>query len=1802
MNKSILLICLSLALSFRAAAQFDYCFGFEDFTLETQFGPATGVSPGDVIFSAEDVKVSLQEIQYLNGTTGFLNAMIYGPPQVDWLDGQFIFLGNNSLLFDFSAYPNGVSEVCFDFFDGGGEENFAVNGSAVSVVQLFSEIGQLSIPGVSIQLTGADPSNVLQQGTVCITGDIQSLLIGGQEFGVDNVCFRTAPPPPCPIENLQAEIVSCDNEGNFNIEIDFDWTSPLTVIAHFDIFVDGEPVAYISQTDLPYLLEGVQPLTDALEFNLSVCQNDHPDCCASVVLQKQCPEGSCVEFEGLEESVYGSSTGTPPGVAFYNESNVGLLLIPFQSLFWTTTYGDLVVLNTADDPAMMAASGQYLKFESINAVFDLTAYPDPIDSVIVDFYYNGGAINIAANGASILIQNSLAAGLYALAPTVTLQVVFNPGSATEGQLIFRGDVQSLLIGGGGDFRIDNFCINPIQEPCELSNLDISPLPCTSVDPDNFFAAVDFDYQGVSDSFEIISDGGAGGHFAYSDLPVTIGPIPLNNIGVYAFFVKDLGMGGCTLSDTIQAVACTGCAFQGLTIDYQGVTDAGQTLIELDFTINNPSLASFFTVYFNGEPYEQYGWDAVPVQIAVPCIPNTTDQIPQITVCEGQDHCCVTLPLLYAQPCPANCEIYDMEVQAGPCNPNGVFNVKLNFEHQNVSDTFQLWLNGNATGQYYAYDDLPITLSPFVAPTQALEFKVVDGDNPDCMASVVLPPQNCNPCPLEGLEILAGPQCNLAGGFYYLKLRVLGAEQGDTLSIRSTVTGAIINEVYHDGFVELEFPANGPFLEHLLVCLLSNNTAASPCCEDISFDVACPPCWIQNVDYHLTPCTDAGNFSIVIDHISPPASNVSAIFYAFVNGEPYGPFSAVNLPVTIGAFPADPNLVYEVVLTNSNTGNCAYTFTVGPVNCNGPCSLESVQLADTPSCTPGSDHYVVPFFVDGAHEGDVLTVQSQITGAVVTGVYEGLLLVELPTTDVGFDRVLICDSQSPNCCVEIDYDIYCPPCAITDFVVEPHPCNNDGAFLIDVDFNVAGNYSDTFYLSLSTGVTFTFSAQDLPVTLGPVSGAAGSGQIFVWLNDGNQGCGANATFQAPDCNNNGDCLFTNVIAEPHACNADGQFLVDIAVQVNNPGAMGYLIFADGEIHGPYSYNEPFVALGPFAGDGVTVYDFLILDLENPTCYGYVEVGPIDCSQNCEVFNLTVQTLDCNPDGTYGLVIDFDVANPGNAFFDVYGGPNNTFLGYYPIAELPVTISNFPASGNDFDRIKVCINDHPDCCRVKEFAAPDCSGTGDCNIYDATVSLAYCDSTGFYVQLHFQYDNVGNDGYKVQGNGQVYGTYSYNEPFPVLGPFPPELDIVWELVVRDVNHPDCSDFVAFTSMYCDDMSDSCIGFDPFDALQDTVFLADFGDINDSIYFEDGVLIWTRPITWNNNPDYFGGAIVYPYPNCGFSPDGAYLYVSGALEFDFSAYAVPPNAVSFDLGYCSPNAIPTILLTVNDETYEGSIFDLPDALGGVEVQWVSTSASGSQLMISLNGVVNAFTVGSISVSIDNICFEGAELEVVDNCLEFAIFDDPAIDTLADYGHPEQMDYTEAGVHVTAQAIEWNGVNNYFTGVYATDGYPCGFGDVDAALQFGGALRFDFSGLGDLPNRISFDLAFCAGQDQYLRLKVNGESYAGSIYNLPATLPNGIGLAAMPSDDGEDWHIVVEGHVEALTAGGILTIDNLCYELGQQMEEVWPGDANHDNIAHHVDLLNVGLAFGAQGPARATDSDSWMSFLSSDWDSAFT
>ena len=151
----------------------------------TQYG-TPGQGPGTVIFTSLGIPVSIHDFIAGGGLVIFNSAGIVVPP-APFGTGQAIRTNNINLEFNFTAIGYPTSEVRFDYLDQGGSENISVNGSPIFAGELSAAPNPIG--GVNIAVTST-PALGGKKGTVTLTGKVQTLRIGGQEFWIDNVCAK----------------------------------------------------------------------------------------------------------------------------------------------------------------------------------------------------------------------------------------------------------------------------------------------------------------------------------------------------------------------------------------------------------------------------------------------------------------------------------------------------------------------------------------------------------------------------------------------------------------------------------------------------------------------------------------------------------------------------------------------------------------------------------------------------------------------------------------------------------------------------------------------------------------------------------------------------------------------------------------------------------------------------------------------------------------------------------------------------------------------------------------------------------------------------------------------------------------------------------------------------------------------------------------------------------------------------------------------------------------------------------------------------------------------------------------------------------------------------------------------------------------------------------------------------------------------------------------------------------------------------------------------------------------------------
>lgn len=188
----LLIIALSAAQTTQAAV-----IDFEDVPLATVYGSPAGDSAGDIVLTRWDVDMSVEDFTLgafvnLGRADVVTQPTSFFPPAVN--STQVLQINNINTQFDFTGVPYDVTQVSFDYVDLGGEENFDLNGLGRQEVGLLSNVVPYAGFTINVSQIGG-PGGVY--GSVEVIADpgnrIETLLVGGQEFAIDNL--RKVPEP-----------------------------------------------------------------------------------------------------------------------------------------------------------------------------------------------------------------------------------------------------------------------------------------------------------------------------------------------------------------------------------------------------------------------------------------------------------------------------------------------------------------------------------------------------------------------------------------------------------------------------------------------------------------------------------------------------------------------------------------------------------------------------------------------------------------------------------------------------------------------------------------------------------------------------------------------------------------------------------------------------------------------------------------------------------------------------------------------------------------------------------------------------------------------------------------------------------------------------------------------------------------------------------------------------------------------------------------------------------------------------------------------------------------------------------------------------------------------------------------------------------------------------------------------------------------------------------------------------------------------------------------------------------------------
>ncbi len=951
---------------------------------------------------------------------------------------------------------------------------------------------------------------------------------------------------------------------------------------------------------------------------------------------------------------------------------------------------------------------------------------------------------------------------------------------------------------------------------------------------NYFSAtVDLEVENpASDSFMLAGNGTVYGKFAYTDLPVTVGPLFGDAESTYEFIAWDLEDGMCQEFTTLAAADCGPiCSITNFELEFVACVSDVSAIVVFDFDYENPGGLTFDLLDEEGELISTYLYESLPVTIPFFEVNGAAPIV--LTVCDHEnDDCCETFVLDAIDCDPDNCEIFSVTFDPDCNGPN--FDMTIDFGHDNQpSDSFYLTGNNLNYGTF-AYSDLPITVGPLNGGTDIIwSFDIEDTENSACSTTAVYGMYNCPPpCHVQSLEAMA-LECN--GNEAYSLLIGLDIEGEGDLGFAVFSENAYYGNYMYDE-LPLTLPAyegSGEFIDYVSIC----DTEYLECCSTTPFEaLLCAGCLIYNIEAFPLPCNDDDEIFIQIDFDYTNQSNEG--FEVTGNGENYGEFAYEDLPIQIGPFVGDGSQYFEFVVTDLINPLCFDAVELGFIDCDTICELSNLTV-ETGECT-GHNSYVAT--IDFDYQGVSGVGFDVIINGENYGFYDyddlPLTIEEFPSSGTGSDMITVCENNNENCCASLVFDSPECACSIFDVNVETLGCSTDSTFEISVEYfyeNLPGDAVDVFLDGVLLGF---FNVDEIPIILDIPEGV-GTAVLSVCANDLGSCCDE-VIFELTNC----VCGISDLNAETGECNSDSTYVLDFTFETTNTSSDSIDVYANGDFVGRYEIHPDFNRIEQYPVQETDSTILVVCVQGEDGCCDTLTFETPDCSTfgQCNIWDLVAEYDECTSDSTYILHVDFNSVNlPVDSVTITANGED---LGQFEVTDSFIAIDGVPAFDSSTTTIVVCAVGEPDCCAEVTIETPNCDNFGICNIWDLVAEFDECDSDSSYIlHVDFNSEYLPVDSVTITANGENLGQFEATDDFIAIPGVPAFDSSTTTIVVCAVGAPDCCAEVTIETPDCENFG-LCniwdLEIELGDCLTDTTYLIHI-DFNFQNLPSDSVIIY-------------------------------------------------------------------------------------------------------------------------------------------------------------------------------------------------------------------------------------------------------------------------------------------------------------------------------------------------------------------------
>ncbi|MCB0689540.1 MAG: T9SS type A sorting domain-containing protein, partial [Saprospiraceae bacterium] len=448
------------------------------------------------------------------------------------------------------------------------------------------------------------------------------------------------------------------------------------------------------------------------------------------------------------------------------------------------------------------------------------------------------------------------------------------------------------------------------------------------------------------------------------------------------------------------------------------------------------------------------------------------------------------------------------------------------------------------------------------------------------------------------EVAVSPQ-SCDGGLYYVLLDFVYEGNSKDYFIVKKNGESLGQYKYDDLPVEL-----GPFwsVDSSVQVLQLFDAENDDCRMEVEYmDPDCGSCSLEGLDVKVGECTSDSTYQVALDY------NGTNPIDLYVNGQFFGSYDTVQLPVILDDFPAS-GLVFDHIKVCSLDSNycCRDLELESPACVRNLCAFEDVRYELTDCDSNGNFHVVLSLDTIGRQEGTFVVKYGDARSEFS---YESLPVKVGPyPAGETFYQFTVFDSEHPDCSALLNVGrVICPDrCDLAFGRIDIVECGDENLVIL-VD-SLEGSF-DAFDVYFADQYLGFHHAEELPLRLKAYHPTSPEATIRICVSD-NTTCCFERVLSIDDCPGSTSCQIGALTFDTLECRNDS-FYVNLNFSEQPLDSNSYELKVNGDLVRSFSASELPLHIGPFLSGADKRYSFVVKSGQAESCQSELVLEDVVC---------------------------------------------------------------------------------------------------------------------------------------------------------------------------------------------------------------------------------------------------------------------------------------------------------------------------------------------------------------------------------------------------------------------------------------------------------------------------------------------------------------------------------------------------------------------------------------------------------------